>query len=149
MSNNIELILDEQIFPYEGMSLEERNYYLNIIRNCKDICDSENKVNLISKCEIVGLYFKKKDNNKINVNGSLKIGNENRCIDADIYVEKDSIIVDMLINRLCTKDTNKEYRVLDEFKIENDILKRRSQYNYNMISIFDNIENEEMKGRLR
>lgn len=141
-------ILDEQKFPYEGMSLEERNYYLNIIKNCKDISDTENKVGKISKCEILRLYFKKQDG-IVNINGSLCIGNENRCINADIFFEKDSIVVDMLITRLCVQTEHKEYRVLDEFKLENDILKRRSQYNYNMKSIFDNIENEEMKGRLK
>ena len=41
MSNNelLDIILDEQNFPCENMSKDERNYYLNILRNCKDICD--------------------------------------------------------------------------------------------------------------
>lgn len=143
-----EILLDEQRFPYVGMSLEERNYYLNIIKNCKETCDTENKVGKISKCEITRLHFKKQDG-IVNVNGALNIGSENRWINADIFFEKDSIVVDMLITRLCAQTNHKEYRVLDEFKLENDILKRRSYYNYNMTSIFNNIDNEEMRGRLK
>lgn len=149
MSNNsINVILDEQRFPYIGMSLDERNYYLNIINNCKDICDSENKVGNESKCKIVELRFKK-ENNIVNVNGSLMLGNECRCIDADIFIEKNSIIVDMLITRLCSDIGTKEYRVLDEFKMERGILKRKSQYNYNMEYILEDVENDEMKGMLK
>jgi len=44
MNKLLDVILDEQKFPYEGMNIEERNCYLNIIRNCKDICDSQYKV---------------------------------------------------------------------------------------------------------
>jgi len=141
-------ILDEQLFPYEGMSLEERNYYLNIIRNCKDICDTENQVNNQSRCEIVEMKFKK-DKNIINANGSVHIGNENRCINSDIYIRENSIIVDMEVIRLCVNVLHKQYRVIDEFKLENDILKRRSRYNYKAKGVFENIENEEMKGRLK
>lgn len=46
-------ILDEQDFPYENMTLDERNYYLDIIKNCKDICDTDNKADGISTCEII------------------------------------------------------------------------------------------------
>lgn len=142
------ILLDEKRFPYEGMSLDERNYYFNIISNCKDICNTENRVNDENKCRIIELHFKK-NNSVINVNGSVNIGNENRCINADIFINKNSIVVDMLVTRLCVDDKLKEYSVLDEFKLEKGVLKRRSQYNYNMTSIFENIENEEMKGRLK
>ena len=128
MENDLkEKIFDEQRFPYEGMSLEERNYYLNIIRNCKDICNTENQVNNQSRCQIVEMRFKK-DKDIVSVNGSVHIGNENRCINADIFNTKDSVVVDMLVTRLCIDTEHKEYRVLDEFKIEKGFLKRRSQY---------------------
>lgn len=150
--NRYEAILDEQWFPYEGMTLEERNYYLNIIKNCKDICDTENKVDNVSNCELVELHLKK-NLNTVSFNGSLTIGTdkvrENRTIEGDLFLLKDSVVVDYEIIRLCIEEQPKKYRVLDEFKIENDILKRRSQYNYNMKSIYDNIDNEEMKGKLR
>ena len=150
--NRYEAILDEQWFPYLGMTLEERNYYLNIIRHCKDICDTENKVDNVSKCELVELHLKK-NNYVVSFNGSLTIVTdnlrENRTIEGDLFLEKDSVIVDYEIIRLCIKDEPKKYRVLDEFKIVKDKLQRRSMYNYNMKSIYDTIENEEMKGKLR
>lgn len=147
-NTSVDFILDEQRFPFIGMSLEERNYYLNIISNCKDICDSENKVGNESKCDIVELHLKK-ENNVVSVNGSLVLGRECRFIEADIFINDNSILVDMLITRLGNQTEHKKYRVTDEFKIENDILKRKSYYNYNMQSIFCNIDDEEMKGRLK
>lgn len=145
---NNEGILDEQKFPYENMTLEERNYYINILKSCKDICDSINKVDNQSKCEIVSLNFKK-EGNVINANGFLTIGSENRCIDANIYISKKNIIVDMQITRLLSNGTNEVYTVLDEFTVQNDKLKRFSQYNVDMKSLYDEIENKEMKGRLK
>lgn len=150
--NRYEVILDEQKFPYLWMTLEERNHYLNIIRNCKDICDTENKVDGVSNCELLQLSLKK-ENNIVSFNGFLTIGTdkvrENRTIEGDLFFDKKSAFVDYKITRLCIQDEHKEYRVLDEFKLEKDTLKRRSMYNYNMKSIYDTIENEEMKGKLR
>lgn len=146
---NEEIILDEQKFPYIYMSLEERNQYLNIIRNCKDICDSENKVNDISKCEIIGMRLIKEDNDII-FNGMLKIGNENRTIEGRIFFDKNRIFVDSLITRVGMETEHKIYTVLDEFKLEDTKIIRRSQYNYNMKSIYDIIDNDDdMKGRLK
>ena len=152
MNDRIKLILDEQRFPYEGMDLEERDFCINILNNCKDICESDNLVGNSSHCEIVEMQFKKLGN-RINGNGSLAIGDdkvkEYRCIDADIYIENSSILVDMLITRLCSDAENKKYRVLDEFKVENGVLKRTSQYNYDMKNIFTEINDPSMKGKLK
>ena len=38
------------------------NYYLSIIKSCKDISDSDQKVGLDGKCEIIYLHFIKYDN---------------------------------------------------------------------------------------
>ena len=148
MSSNVDVLLDEQKFPCIGMTKDERNYCLNIIRNCRDLCDTENKVDGINKCEIVEMHFRK-DNNVIRFSGSLSIGNEFRTIEGYLYIEKDRILVDYKINRLCIETDKKEYTVLDEFKIENGVLKRRSQYNYNMESLYAEVDDEILKGRLR
>ena len=58
----LDAILDEHKFPCENMSKEERNYYLNILRNCKDICDSNYKVNGIGKCDILQMRLVKYGN---------------------------------------------------------------------------------------
>ena len=148
----IQRILDEQNFPYLFMTLEERDFCLNILKNCKDICDSNYKVDGEGKCELLQLSLKKNDN-VISANGIMRIGRENRCINADIFLKPNKIIVDSNITRLIENENGnveaKSYTVLDEFAIENNKLKRRSQYNYDMKSLYDEIENEEMKGKLK
>jgi len=153
MTSNIEKNpITDEFFPYKNMTVQERNYYLNILNNCKDICDSENKVDNQGKCEIIELRLLK-ENRIVVFNGSLFIGteekHENRCIRGEIYLKKNEIFVDMHVTRLCSESENKIYTVLDQFKLENDVLKRRSQYNYNLENINDEIESEEIKERLR
>ena len=148
----IEEILKEQLFPYLNMSIKERDFCIEVLRNCKDISDSNNKVDGTAKCDLVQMSFSKKDDGIIHANGAISIGTkkpENRCIDADIFISNDSIIVDMLVTRLMVEDKYKEYRVVDQFKYENNILRRKSFYNYDMKNLYENIDNEEMKGRLK
>lgn len=137
-------IIDEQYFPYINMTLEERNYYLEILNSCQDICDSKFKINNEGKCNIVEMHFKKVNDN-ITFNGSLNIGNkENRCIDGTIYIETNKLIVDSHITRLGQINEFREYTVLDEFSILKNKIKRRSQYNFDMQSIYT-----EMKGKTK
>lgn len=145
-------ILDENKFSYENMTIEEQNYYLNIVRHCKDICDSSYKVAGEGKCELVALRFKK-DNRGVNVDGILTIGNEklreNRYIDSIIFSVEDSIIVNTCVIGLCAEDKIKEYMILDEFKIENGKLKRTSQYSYDTNYQIVTIEDDLMRGSLK
>ena len=143
----LDKILDEQKFPCENMSKDERNYYLNILRNCKDICDSDNKVNSIGKCELLQTKLVKKED-FITFNGTMTICSESRSMSGFIFIKEDSIIVDMQVTRYFDEG-HKSYSTLDEFKLDNSKLIRRSQYNYNMDSIIEEIENEEMKGKLK
>ena len=147
MTDNERLVLEEQRFPGENMSREERNYYLNILRNCKDICDSENKVNNIGKCEILKTRLVKKEE-FITFNGIMTISGESRSMSGFIFIKEDSVIVDMQVTRYFDEG-HKSYSTLDEFKLKDNKLIRRSQYNYNMDSIIEEIENEEMKGKLK
>lgn len=150
--DNKEKILKEHYFPHLFMSSYERDFCLKILSNCKDISDSDHKIGNIGKCDIVEMRFKK-ENDIVRANGSLVIGNEDiqeyRTIDSEIFINEDNIIVDMLVTRLMTEDEHKQYRVLDQFKLENNVLKRRSIYNYDMKSIYDVVKDDEMKGRLK
>ena len=152
MNKLFDTILDEQRFPYEGMNIEQRNYYLNIIRNCKDIKDSEHKIDGESVCQILELSFKKKDSH-VAINGLLSIGTdnvrENRCIEGLIFMESNNVIVDYHITRLCVGSVPTEYTVLDEFKLCDGKLMRNSFYNYDMKKIETEIDDEIMKGRLK
>ena len=149
MSNEL---LDEKNFRFYDMSLEEGLYYLDVIRNCKDICSSDHSVENENMCKIVEMRLKKL-NDRIVMNGSLAIGSkthtEYRCVEGELFTEKKRIIVDMLITRLCVDSNYKIYRVLDEFTLENNILKRRSSYNYDLKSSIEEVENVQMKGRLK
>lgn len=147
--NRKQLILDEQYFPYYNMTLEERNFYLKLLRNCKDICSTEQKVNNQDKCEIVEMSLKKNDENNIYAQGSLIINGEVRCIDADIFKDDKKIFVDMHVTRLCNESSKKEYRVLDIFEIQSDKLKRTSEYNYDMKKNTNELNDKEIKERLK
>ncbi len=147
--NRKQLILDEQYFPYYNMTLEERNFYLKLLRNCKDICSTEQKVNNQDKCEIVEMSLKKNDENDIYAQGSLIINGEVRCIDADIFKDDKKIFVDMHVTRLCNESSKKEYRVLDIFEIQSNKLKRTSEYNYDMKKNINELSDEEIKERLK
>ena len=145
---NDERILDEQLFQYQGMSYEERNFYLNdIIKNCKEISNTVNIVDNNSTCQIVEMRFKK-NNDEVYFNGSLSIGSENRSVSGIIYEETDSILVDMHITRLCVECDIKEYTVSDEFKIINGNVLRSSLYNASYENTYEIVENDEVKGKL-
>lgn len=147
--NRKQLILDEQYFPYYNMTLEERDFYLKLLRNCKDVCSTEQKVNNQDKCEIVEMSLKKNDENDIYAQGSLIINGEVRCIDADIFKDDKKIFVDMHVTRLCNESSKKEYRVLDIFEIQSNKLKRTSEYNYDMKKNINELSDEEIKERLK
>ena len=147
--NRKQLILDEQYFPYYNMTLEERNFYLKLLRNCKDICSTEQKVNNQDKCEIVEMSLRKNDENDIYAQGSLIINGEVRCIDADIFKDDKKIFVDMHVTRLCNESSKKEYRVLDIFEIQSNKLKRTSEYNYDMKKDTNELSDKEIKESLK
>lgn len=150
-SNETKNILEEQKFPYENMSLEERNYYLRVIRNCKEICDTKNKVDNISSCEILEMRLNKKEE-MIFFQGSLAVGTdqnrEYRLINGEIYIEENSIKLEYQITRLGNINGRKNYYVLDEFKLEDSILKRISCYSIDDKHISE-ISDETMKGKLK
>ncbi len=135
---NEEVIYDNEQFPNLNMTVDEKNFYLNeIVRKCKDICDTENKVANKSKCDILRMWFKK-ENDIIYIDGYLTIGDdkthENRYVTGSIYRTEDEIVSSMDITRLCVDDDNKEYTVIDKFKPINGKLSRESEYFYKVIS---------------
>ena len=142
-------ILEEQYFTAENMTYEEKHFYLNILKLCKDIINSENKVAGVEKCDFIQIDLKKNTDGSIHANGSVSISYENRFIDARIYFSDARIMVIMDVERIAYQGNHKKYQIIDEFRIEDNKLKRKSRYNYNMKEIEEIVENEEMKGRLR
>ena len=123
MTENEIGVLDQNKFSYRDMELEERELYLKIIKNCEA---------LASVNEFVKMQFVKEDGivkiDGLAVNGY--IGNKDHiCIAADIYKEKESIIVDMLVTILNKHQERKEFRTADEFVVENETLVRIGKAN--------------------
>lgn len=141
----------EQNFPCRGMSREERQTCLNIIRNCKEISDTDYKIDGQNKCELLQMSFEKK-NGEIAINGTISIGDkvkEARCIDGSIYIDTSTILVDMHVVRVCSDTLFNEYFVVDEFKMINGQLVRESYYDYDMKKLRTKIDNNEIKGKLK
>lgn len=151
MNKKAKILLDEQKFPCFDMTKEERNMYLNIIRNCKDICDSENKVGTHSKCKMIQMVLRKKGN-AVTFNGILSLGEdnkfENRCVNGELYVDNNMILVYMNVERFKNID-QREYSVVDEFKLQNNILTRKTRYDYIKKDIIEEVKDEKMKGLIK
>ena len=147
----VEEILMENKFPYIDMTKEQRDLCLKILGLCKDIVDSVYKVGGTGKCDIVSVYFKK-ELDHYHANGCVAIeGNgsrENRWIDADIYIDPEKVIVDMLVERIRVEE-NKTYRTLDVFRKYDDELKRESIYAHSSQSFIDVVTDEKVKGLIK
>jgi len=151
LTQNEKEVIFEKNFSNIGITKEERDCYLNLIRNCKDIVDSEHKVDGEGNCEIIQMNFEKK-NGEITLNGALSIGSktkEKRCIDGIILLGNNSILVDMHIVRICVDTLFNEYFVVDEFKLLNGNLIRESYYDYDMKKTSSTINDQEIKGKLK
>ncbi len=131
----LEEVLIEEDFPAEGMSLDERDFCLELISNCKDIKEPEN-IDNIEPGKLVEMHLKK-EQSKIHFNGSvhyiLKGATENRCINGIVFKHNGNICVDTQVTRLKNLDGAKVYTMFDEFVIKNgNIISRRSHYNYDL-----------------
>lgn len=134
-------ILKEQYFPHLFLSVEERDYILNLIINCKDIFDSE--TGLSRKGTLVQLSMKK-ENDLIKYNGLLAYETENRCISGYALERKNKIYLNNHIERLCVNDINKEYDTCDIFIKSEEGYNIESTYSFNN-KIYRRKINEEKK----
>ena len=151
MNKKTKILLDEQKFPYFDMSKEERDSYLNVISHCKDIYETENKLGSSSKCKMHKMVLRKQGS-AVTFNGILSLGEdkiyENRCIRGELYVDKDMILVYMNVERLGNVEP-KMYSVADKFKLQNDILIRKTKYDYINKDIIEEVKDEKVKGLIK
>ena len=149
MSNNIyDEVSKEKKFSYENITREQRDFCIHLLEHCKDVCDTENKINGVGKGNLIQVDFSKVGG-PINANGSFCVGKENRLMDADIYIRQNKVLVSMNVIRLGYVGENKEYNVVDEFEIKDDKLIRKSYYNYDKKSFIQYVEDEELKSRIK
>lgn len=128
MKNSKELFLDEEYFPYENMSIEERNFIMMLLYNTKELEDN-------SDMRIIQCIFKKLENGMYKANGMIaaKIS-ENRAFDAYINLEKNNVSIKSNIVKLLSADRNKEFIEYTNFKkINNTTYKRQTKYSYSNI----------------
>ena len=153
MDTKEQKILEEEFFKSEGLTLDERDFYLRLLTLCKDIKNPENVENVASG-SLVEMVLRKKGN-EITFNGSVEYpllddSKECRCIDGTIFISKDKIVVDSHVTRLEVKTDKKEYTVLDEFPVKDGvILSRSSYYNYEMPKRYNDNMNFDLGGLKR
>lgn len=131
MFTSEEEILLEQYFPYQNMELEERDYYLNLLLNTKDISDSDILKNEDSKSsfEIVTMSLKKTPE-FITFNGAIANEEETRMVDGIIIKKGNSYAVISNVYRLneLLEEDEKDYSITDKFTFKGNKLYRKSAY---------------------
>lgn len=150
----VNIIFEHNRIASENMTEEERNIYIKVLENCKDICDTENKIGNVGKGEIIKGRLRKEDD-KVYFSAFVTYYDleseirENRCVDGIIYLDNDRLLVDMHVERLCIKDEHKTYMVLDKFYLENDRTVRESSYNYEVKDNYKNDVDIKLGGTIR
>ncbi|NLC48011.1 MAG: hypothetical protein GX758_01445 [Tenericutes bacterium] len=149
-----ENIIFEQYFQYKNLTSEEGDYYLDILRHIKDICDSDIRVSSegSSVFDIVFMSIIKESNGKVTFNGAVSNGEENKCVDGLIEKIKNKTYVMTEVYRLhpSLEDEEKIYSTVDYFSFTSNKVNRRSEYvggNKSSITlkIFDHDSLEEYK----
>ena len=140
-------VVDEQFYIKEHMTEEEFYYYLKLFENCKDICDSNYKVNGNGKCEILRFHLNKVEPGIITLNSIVYIGKENRIVNGYIFERGTKTVIDIYVERLLV-NKDKTYRTVDIFKEKDDKLIRTSCYNHEKETV-EEIDKIEMKEKLK
>lgn len=150
MNDREQRILEEEFFKTEGLTENERDFYLRLLTLCKDVKSPENLLN-VSNGTLVEMFLKK-EGKDIQFSGSVEYpllddSKEFRCIDGTIFVSKDKLIVDSHVTRLNAKTDKKDYTVFDEFAVKDGvILSRSSYYNYEMPKRYNDNMNVDLGG---
>lgn len=153
MTHN-ELLSFEQYFKYKFLTVDEGDYFLDILRHTKDITDSDIVISNDSDniFDIVFMTLSKEVNGKVSFNGAISNGNENKYIDGLIEKKNNKVYVISDVYRLHenVNDEDKRYSVVDYFSFTSNKVNRRSEYvggNKSSITlkIFDHDSLEEYK----
>ena len=138
--------IDEQFYIRQNMLEEEFYHYLNLFENCKDICDSNYKVNGNGKCEILEFRLNKVEPGIITLHSIVYIGKENRVVNGYIFERGNKTVIDIYDERLLV-NKDKTYRTVDIFKQKDNNLIRISSYNGEKETV-EEIKKAERKERL-
>lgn len=129
---NEDRILSELRFSYQGLSDEEGDFYIDILRHTKEVMDSE--VNIKgSDCttyDLVTVSLKKLDTGEVSFNGAITNDIENKWIDGLIKRIGNKVYVDSNITQLHESvEVKGPYNVVDYFNFKrSDAVERRTTY---------------------
>lgn len=124
-------IIFEQYFQYQNLTIDERNFLINLFLNSKDISDSEIRVN--DNCPVkydIDFLSLRKDGNIIKYEAIVSNKSETRMLHGFFRKHCNRYILYSEVYRCCDfiDDESKEYIVVDDFVFKNDNVYRRSNY---------------------
>lgn len=114
----------ELYFRYQNLSKEEGDFYLDVLRRCKEVSDSEYGPN--GSYDIVEMLIAR-DEQGVIFNGSMSNGTENRFIHGSIANKLVKTYVDLNVERLCDVP-EREFNVLEVFNFKHSEVKRDTYY---------------------
>ena len=104
----------ELYFRYQNLSKEEGDFYLDVLRRCKEVSDSEYGNG--GAFDIVEMLIAQ-DEQGVIFNGSMSNGTENRFIHGSIANKLVKTYVDLNVERLCDVP-EREFNVLEVFNFK-------------------------------
>ncbi len=120
----IDELVYESYFRYQNLSKEEGDFYLDVLRRCKEVSASEYGPN--GNYDIVEMLIAK-DEQGIIFNGTMSNGSENRFIHGCIGNRLVKTYVDLNVERLCDVP-EREFNVLEVFNFKHGEVKRDTYY---------------------
>ena len=130
MSDEEEVLL-EQYYINKGLNKNERDFYINLLLNSKELTESEFNYSSqsSSKYDLVFITLENKGH-YVTFYGAISNGEENKIIDGSIIKRGNKFLVINNIYRLfeLLSDDEKEYNVVDIFRFKNGQLKRNTKY---------------------
>lgn len=130
MTNNDEIIF-EQYFPSFNMSIEERNFFINLLLNSKELEDSAVSINDNAACSYYLTFLKlAKDGNNVIFDGIITNDSENRMISGTILKLASKLAIYMNVYRCSdvVEEEDKEYSVSEQFVFKPNKVLRRTYY---------------------
>lgn len=124
-------ILYEIYFGYQGLSNEEGDYYIDIIRHTKEVTDSEVNVDPLDSTayDLVMMNLTKLETGEVSFNGAISNGNENKCLEGVIKKIGDRVFVtSKLVSLHPSIPEKKPYDVIDYFTFKGKNVLRKTSY---------------------
>lgn len=124
-------ILYELRFSYKGLSDEEGDYYIDIIRHIKEMTDSERNIkeSKSSSYDLVTMSLEKLENGEVGFNGAIASEAENKWLNGVIKSIGNKVYVSSELTPLHDSIMDKRpYEVADYFNFKDSKVVRKTTY---------------------